>query len=107
LPGPDHSFAIEPDELSEMVHKIREVEAAIGDGIKDGPSAEEREMYIQGRRSLHTKHSVSAGETITRDNICIKRPGYGILPRLSEKVIGMVVTKDIPEDHWISWEDLK
>ena len=107
LPGPDHSFAIEPDELSEMVHKIREVEAAIGDGIKDGPSAEEREMYIKGRRSLHTKYSVSAGEPITRDNICTKRPGYGILPRLSEKVIGMVATKDIPEDHWISWEDLK
>ncbi len=107
LSGPDHSFAIEPDELSEMVHKIREVEAAIGDGIKDGPSEEESEMYIKGRRSLHIKRSVSAGEIITRDNICIKRPGYGILPRLLNKVIGMVVTKDIPEDHWICWEDFR
>ncbi|RJQ23939.1 MAG: N-acetylneuraminate synthase [Nitrospiraceae bacterium] len=107
LSGPDHGFAIEPPELSEMIRKIREIESAIGDGIKNGPLKEEKEMFEKGRRSLHTKRAISAGESITRDDICIKRPGYGISPHSLESLIGMTVCRDIPEDHWITWEDIK
>lgn len=107
LPGPDHSFAIEPYDLKEMIRKIRELEAAIGDGIKNGPHEEEREMYEKGRRSLHARNAVAAGEIITRENICIKRPGYGIPPVFLENIAGMTARKDILEDHWISWEDLR
>lgn len=107
LPGPDHSFAIEPDELAEMVRKIRDVENAIGDGMKDGPREEELEVYEKGRRSIHAMCAISPGEIITRDKICIKRPGYGIPPKFMELVTGMRATKSIPEDHWIGWDDLK
>lgn len=107
LPGPDHSFAIEPEELKEMVRKIREVESAVGDGVKNGPQQEELEMYQKGRRSLHVRRAVAVGGILSKDNICIKRPGYGIPPYLLEQVAGMIVKKDIPEDHWISWEDFK
>lgn len=107
LPGPDHSFAVEPYDLKEMIRKIREIEAAIGDGIKNGPHEEEREMYKKGRRSLHVRNVVAAGEIITRENICIKRPGYGIPPVFLENIAGVTARKDIPEDHWISWEDFK
>ena len=107
LPGPDHSFAIEPHELKEMIHKIREVEKSIGDGVKNGPHEEEKEMYEKGRRSLHTRRAIYAGEIIKREDICIKRPGYGISPRLLEEITGMVARRDIPEDHWITWKDLK
>lgn len=107
LPGPDHSFAIEPDNLKEMIRKIRELEAAIGDGIKSGPYEEEKEMCEKGRRSLHVRKSVAAGEIITSENICIKRPGYGIPPIFLENIAGMIARKDIPEDHWISWDDLR
>lgn len=107
LPGPDHGFAIEPSELKDMVMKIRNVEAAVGDGIKDGPREAEREMYEKGRRSLHAKRKISAGEVIREDDLCVKRPGYGISPRLAEVVIGMVARRDIPEDRWIQWQDLK
>jgi sialic acid synthase SpsE len=51
--------------------------------------------------------AVPAGAPITQANICIKRPGYGIPPYLLEKVIGMIASRDIPEDHWITWEDFK
>lgn len=107
LPGPDHGFAIEPDELKEMVRKIREVESAIGDGRKSGPREEEMEMFAKGRRSLHTIRAVQKGEVLTADNLQVKRPGYGLLPVLATSVVGLEVKRDLAEDHWITWEDLK
>lgn len=107
LPGPDHGFAMEPQEFSEMVRKIREIESAQGDGIKNGPRALEREMYEKGRRSLHSKKALGAGEVLRREDLCIKRPGYGISPHLIHAVVGLTLTRDVLEDHWISWEDFK
>lgn len=107
LKGPDHGFSIEPDELAQMIRKIREIESAIGDGVKNGPRQEELEMYQKGRRSLHVRHAVAAGDAVSWENICIKRPGYGIAPLFLEKVAGMIAKKDIPGDHWITWEDIK
>ena len=105
--GPDHSFAIEPHELAVMVERVRDVEAAIGDGIKNGPRVAEREMYQKGRRSIHTRRAIKKGEVLTRDDLCSKRPGFGISPDLIEILTGMSVSKDIPDDHWITWDDLK
>jgi len=107
LPGPDHAFAIEPSELGEMIHRIREVETAIGEGVKNGPREAELEMFAKGRRSLHVLQAVKAGEIILKDNLRIKRPGYGILPRHFKIVAGMRATKNISGDHWITWDDLK
>jgi sialic acid synthase SpsE len=107
LPGPDHAFAIEPSELTEMIRRIREVEAAIGDGVKNGPREAELEMFEKGRRSLHVIIEIKAGEIITKENLRVKRPGYGISPKYFEIVAGMKATRDIPDDHWIVWEDLK
>jgi sialic acid synthase SpsE len=106
LPGPDHSFAIEPSELKEMVQKIRDIESAIGDGIKDGPRPQEEEMYKNGRRSVHARVDIPAGTEITDEMLTVKRPGLGIPPHLKEKVVGRTVQKDILSDHWISWDDL-
>jgi sialic acid synthase SpsE len=107
LPGPDHEFAIEPRDLADMIRKIREVESALGDGIKNGPRPEEQEMYEKGRRSLHAKKGLSPGDTLTRDVLVVKRPGYGIPPRFLDKIVGRKVCREIPEDRWITWEDLK
>ena len=107
LPGPDHAFATEPSELVEMIKRIREVEVAIGNGIKDGPRKAELEMFEKGRRSLHVIKSIKAGEIVLESNLRIKRPGYGILPKHFEIVTGMKATREIPEDHWIVWDDLK
>ncbi len=75
--GPDHPFAIEPDELKHMVAHIRDVEAALGDGVKRGPSPEERvEMYGKARRSVVSACAIPAG---TR---CPARDAYRETPRL-------------------------
>ncbi len=107
LPGPDHSFAIEPDELKMMIKRIRDVEKAIGSGTKNGPQAQEKEMFIKGRRSLHTTRNIEKGEVVQTGDLCIKRPGYGISPQFLENIVGMKVTKDIKEDHWIHWRHFK
>lgn len=104
LPGPDHPFAIEPEPLKQMMRHLREIESALGDGAKNGPRAEEREMYEKGRRSIHAKTKISMGEVITDDMIMIKRPGLGISPHLSNMVVGRLARVDIEEDQWITWE---
>jgi sialic acid synthase SpsE len=107
LPGPDHAFAIEPDELSQMMKRVRDVEAAIGNGIKRGPRSAEVEMFEKGRRSLHAARTIRAGEVIRSSDLFVKRPGYGISPSLEEVVVGLVAQRDIAEDHWITWQDVK
>ncbi|MDO6507254.1 N-acetylneuraminate synthase family protein [Colwellia sp. 4_MG-2023] len=103
LPGPDHSFAMEPEELAVMVNKIREVETAIGDGSKKGPREEELDMYDKVRRSLHVTVNVQAGDIITEDMLTTKRPGFGIEPYRKSEIIGAKARVDIAKDHWIDW----
>ena len=104
LPGPDHPFAVEPRELAAMVSQIREVEAALGDGRKRGPAPEEMEMHEKARRSLVAARFIARGATIERDMIAIKRPGFGIRPKMLDLVVGRVARVDIEEDTVLTWE---
>ena len=104
LPGPDHSFAIEPAELKELVRCIRDVEKARGNGIKEKSELESEEMYVKARRSIHAKVNISKGTKITKDMLIVKRPGYGIKPKFIDLVVGREAKKDIKEDEWIIWE---
>ena len=106
LPGPDHPFAVEPRELSDMIRHIREVEAALGDGLKLGPSPEEEEMHQKGRRSLIAACAIPQGTRIERSMIVVKRPGFGIRPKFIDLVVGRVARVDIEEDTVLTWEML-
>lgn len=106
LPGPDHPFAIEPGELRQLVRHVRDVEAALGDGRKTGPAESEREMYLKARRSLIAARAIPRGTTIERDMLVVKRPGFGIRPKLVELVLGRVARVDIEEDTVITWDML-
>jgi sialic acid synthase SpsE len=106
LPGPDHPFGIEPAELKDMIRKLREIEAAVGDGAKNGPRTEEREMYDKGRRSLHVAREIRPGEKIAANDLIVKRPGLGISPRLRDQVVGRTARVQIPADHWVTWDSL-
>lgn len=87
LPGPDHRASLEPEELKEMVAAIRDIEGALGDGIKR-PTKEEEENKKVARRSLVARVDIPEGEIITREMLDIKRPGTGLEPRLIDIVIG-------------------
>ncbi|WP_186400629.1 N-acetylneuraminate synthase family protein [Stappia sp. P2PMeth1] len=104
LPGPDHSFAMEPGPFAEMVKGIREIESARGDGSKNGPRPEEMEMADKARRSLHAARDIEEGETLTADMLVIKRPGHGLPPFLRPQLLGRVARRRIEADEWITWE---
>ena len=104
LPGPDHSFAMEPDDWRAMVARIRDIEAALGDGRKEGPRAEEMEMFEKGRRSLHAGRNIPEGAVLAPDMLTVKRPGLGISPQFISHVIGRRARRAIGEDEWITWD---
>jgi N-acetylneuraminate synthase/N,N'-diacetyllegionaminate synthase len=106
MKGPDHSFAVEPDELKEIVQNIRDVEKATGAGIKE-VSKQEREMYEKGRRSIIAAGDIPKGTIIDREMLIIKRPGFGIKPKFLNEVVGKEAIKDIKADQWITWADIK
>jgi sialic acid synthase SpsE len=104
LQGPDHPFAVEPEELAQMVRYIRDVEAALGDGRKLGPVAEEAEMHQKARRSLVAARAIPRGTRIEPSMITVKRPGFGIKPKYFDLVVGRVAKTDIEEDTVLTWE---
>jgi sialic acid synthase SpsE len=105
MKGPDHAFALEPGELGAMVSAIREVEAALGNGRLEGPSAVEAvEMYRLGRRSVVAAVDIPASTTITREMLTTKRPGYGVKPKDIDLLVGRIARVDIEADDVITWE---
>ena len=103
LPGPDHRASLEPDQLGLMVKAIRDVEAALGDGIKR-PAANELDTARIARKSVVSQVDIPAGTVITAEMLTIKRPGTGILPRAMNRVIGRTARVTIPADTVIEWE---
>lgn len=103
LKGPDHKFALEPNELKQMIKNIRETEVALGSPIKKMADSE-KNLYKLARRSLIAKRNIPKGKIIERGDLIIKRPGYGIAPKFLEIVIGKAAKKDIEEDDIITWD---
>jgi sialic acid synthase SpsE len=103
LPGPDHHYALLPDELAAMVRAIRETEKALGSPMK-GTTEAELELYRLARRSLVAAKAIKKGETITEDALTVKRPGYGIHPQFIPTLIGRTAARDIEPDDVITWD---
>jgi sialic acid synthase SpsE len=103
MSGPDHIFAIEPSELKIMVSKIRDIESAFGDGIKNGPRKEEMEFYENARRSVYSNRDIKKGEIIKDEDLVIKRPNYGIHPANLSIIVGRIAQEDIKNDQPITW----
>jgi N,N'-diacetyllegionaminate synthase len=101
LPGPDHMASLEPDEFAAMVSGIRNIEQAIGDGIKR-PSASESKNKPIARKSLTAAKQIRAGEQFTPENVTAKRPGTGVSPMRWDEVIGKVAARDFAADDLIS-----
>lgn len=103
LSGPDHPFALEPDELKAMIQAIRDTEKALGSPIKK-PTMAEKETHQSGRRSLVAICPIPKGTIITKEMIEVKRPGLGIQPKFIDIVVGREARKDIEQDNILLWE---
>ena len=100
MEGPDHKASLEPSELMAMVKAIRNIEQAMGDGVKK-VSASEKDNIAIVRKSIIAKRPIRAGEILTEDNITTKRPGTGINPMKWPEVLGTKAIRDFDEDELI------
>ena len=100
FPGPDHQASLEPAELKAMVTAIRNIEIALGDGIKRLTPSEARNKPV-ARKSLVASRAISIGEIFTTENITTKRPGTGISPMRWDELVGQASQKNYNEDDLI------
>lgn len=100
LPGPDHKASLEPAELKAMVSAIRNIEQALGDGIKKVSDSERANMAVS-RKSIVAACPIKKGEIFTEENLTVKRPGNGISPMKWQEVVGTTATKDYQEEDLI------
>jgi len=101
MEGPDHKASLEPDELKAMVKAIRNVEKALGNGIKKPSKSELKNINIV-RKSLVAKKKIKKREIFTELNVNVKRPGDGMSPMQWDTIIGTKAKKEYNEDELIS-----
>jgi N,N'-diacetyllegionaminate synthase len=102
LPGPDHEASLEPAEFKAMVTAIRNIEQALGDGIKR-PSPSEFPNRFVARKSIIAAVDIRKGETFTAQTLTVKRPGTGICPSRWDEVVGRTASRDYCADELIQW----
>lgn len=100
LPGPDHKASLEPAELGAMVAAIRNIEAALGDGIKRVTPSESKNQPI-ARKSLVARRAIRAGEPFSAENLAAKRPGTGVSPMRWDEIVGRGAPRDFAADEQI------
>lgn len=100
LPGPDHRASLEPGELSVMISAIRNIEKALGTGVKKPSSSELRNRAV-ARKSIVAADVIKEGEALTEVNITVKRPGNGISPMRWDEIIGRKATRLYRSDEQI------
>ena len=102
MEGPDHAASLEPGELRDMVTAIRNIERALGDGVKQ-PSPSERPNLKVVRKSIVAVVAIRKGERFTEQNLTVKRPGEGISAMRWDEVLGRAAGRDYEPDDLIEW----
>lgn len=93
IENPDSSFSMEPEEFKNMVRDIRDAERAMG---KVCYTVTESEMQNRSfRKSIFVSKNIKKGEKLTKENIRVIRPGYGLKPKYYEQVLGMTALQDL------------
>jgi len=98
LPGPDHQASLEPHELNQLVRHIREIEQALGDGVKRPTASEWKNRYV-ARKSLVAAKVIELGEIFTEENLTCKRPGTGVSPFNYWQTIEQIATRSYDIDE--------
>ncbi|MHA8101095.1 N-acetylneuraminate synthase [Aquirufa nivalisilvae] len=106
MKGPDHAASLEPNELIQMVKSIRNIEMAMGSGLKE-PSPSELKNIAIARKSIFAARDIEEGSIITEHDLVMLRPGDGISPMEMEKIIGKVVNRNINVGQKIEFKLVK
>jgi N,N'-diacetyllegionaminate synthase len=106
LPGPDHAASLEPQELAELVVRVRGVESMLGDGVKR-PAPGEGEMAAVARKSLVATRDLAPGTKLTLDDMAVRRPGSGLPPARRDELVGRVIRRAVAAGAMLLLEDLE
>jgi N-acetylneuraminate synthase len=98
MEGPDHKASLEPPELIQMVRSIRNIERAMGNGVKT-PSPSEAKNKVIARKSIVAARDMKAGQVVGKEDLTTKRPGNGISPMRIEELVGKKLLLPILEDE--------
>lgn len=106
--GPDHKFAMSPQTWKDMVKRTRELEIALGTGIKK-IEENERETVILQRRSIRAKTGLAAGATLRVEDLEVLRPcpSDALAPYYLNAILGKTLTRNIETGDHLRWSDLK
>ena len=106
--GPDHAFSMDPKSWNTMVARTRELENALGDGIKQVEDNEEETVILQ-RRAVRSKCALTAGTTLTRENTIVLRPcpADALPPYALPDILGRAIARDLAPGEHLRWNDLK
>ncbi len=100
LTGPDHRASLTLDEFRAMVQAIRNIETALGSGVK-APSLSEQANISIARKSIVARRPIQKGEAFSDSNITVKRPGQGISPMRWDEVLGQKASRNFQKDEAI------
>ena len=106
MKGPDHKASLEPVEFKQMVEAVRNIEQAIGDGVKKPTESEIKNKSVV-RKSIHINRDLEPGAKITKNDLIMLRPGDGISPMEYESIIGMKTAKALEKGHKLNQSDLR
>lgn len=98
MEGPDHKASLSPTQLKAMIAAIRNIEMALGDGVKTPSKSEEKNITV-ARKSIVALVDIKKGEIFSSENIAVKRPGTGVSPMKWDEVIGSTAQSDFDADE--------
>jgi sialic acid synthase SpsE len=106
--GPDHAFSMDPVSWRDMVGRTRELEYALGVGIKQVEENERQTVVLQ-RRAVRIAIDLAAGSILTRGQLTVLRPCPidGLPPYRMDELIGKRLRRDIREGEHLRWIDLE
>jgi len=104
LPGNDHYHSMNQTDLMQFKKQVKKFKKMISNGNKD--LSIEEAARIHARRSIHVRGNIKKGELFTENNLIPKRPGHGVSPVHWDMVLGKKATRDLHEDHLLSWSDI-
>lgn len=105
MEGPDHILSSDVEEMKHIIRNRDSIYNSLGDGVKRILPTEYKNINFQ-RKGIYSKSFIKSGEKLTDENICIKGPGQGILPKYINTILEKKVNKDIESDHPITWNEL-
>jgi N-acetylneuraminate synthase len=106
LPGPDQKSSLEPAEFKEMVRCIRNIEKALGNGVKAPSPSESRNRFV-ARRGIYAGKQLNVGDKLSLSNLVILRPEQGLSPMLIDQIVGKRVKKSIAFQSLINLDDVE